>query len=128
MDSRIAIYVYEKSTVTIDPSSAVDFMRMDLTDFSAKYEATISSSTTTDLDEGVYGFVYNGTHGVSGPSTITTVTDDYDITRKNPWPTPPPPPPPPFVNNRDYEDHAKVFLVPLGSTIELGPDVSGDGS
>ena len=124
MDQRIAIYVYSKSTVTIAPASTVDFMQMDETDYSAKLLTTISSSVTTDLDEGVYGFVYTVSHGVSGPSSITIVTDDYDLERKNPWPQPPPPPPPPFENNRDYEDHAKVFLVPLGSTFELGADAS----
>jgi hypothetical protein len=128
MDQRIAIYVYEKSTVTIAPSSTVDFMQMDDTDYSAKFLTTISSSITSAIDEGVYGFVYSGSHGVSGPSTITTVVDDYDIQRKNPWPQPPPPPPPPFVGKHDYDDHTKIFLVPLGTTFDLGADLSTSGS
>jgi|JI10StandDraft_1071094.scaffolds.fasta_scaffold08699_10 hypothetical protein len=125
-DMRIALYVYAKSTVTIDPSASVDFMRMN-NDYTAKFEATISSSTTVDLYPGVYGFVYNGTHGVSGPSSVTLVTDVYDIQRKQPWPVPPPPPPPPFSSRSDWADHTTIFLVPLGSTFDLGADVSASG-
>ena len=126
-DERIAIYVYEKSSVTIDPSSSVDLMWMSTTDYTAKYETTISSSTTADLQPGVYGFIYNGTHGVSGPSTITIVTDTYDLQRKNPWPTPPPPPPPPFDGRTDWADHTTVFLVPLGASLDLSGDTSTSG-
>ena len=36
-DMRIALYVYSKSTVTIDPSASVDFMRMN-NDYTAKFE------------------------------------------------------------------------------------------
>ena len=122
-DSRIALYVYEKSTVTIDPSSAVDFMLMN-DDYTAKFDTSISSPVTLDLHPGVYGFVYNGSHGVSAPCTVTLVTDAYDIQRKNPWPTPPPPPPPPFALKTDWDDHCGIFLVPLGATFDIGTDVS----
>jgi hypothetical protein len=127
MDQRVAIYVYASSTVTIAPSSPVDLMRMDPLDYSARLQATIARSTTTTLAPGVYGFIYRGRHGVRGPSSITLVTDVYDIQRKAPWP-PPPPPPPPLAGNRDYEDHTRIFLVPLGSTLDLGADVSADGT
>jgi len=115
MDSRIALYVYAKSTVTIAPSSTVDFHRMN-NDYTAKFEATISSPITVDLDPGVYGFVYNGTHGVSAPSSVTTVVDTYDTQKKNPWPTPPPPPPSTFQGRNDWVDHTTIFLVPLSAT------------
>ena len=122
-DMRIALYVYSKSTVTIDPSSSVDFMRMN-DDYTAKFEATVSSSVTVSLDPGVYGFVFNGSDGVTAPGTVTLVTDSYDIQRKNPWPQPPPPPPPPFSLKTDWPDHCDIFLVPLGATFDIGTDVS----
>lgn len=126
MDSRIAIYVYTSSTVTISPSSTVELMKMQ-TDYSAKSEGNVSSWSGT-LNPGVWGFVYNGTHGVSYGSSgqVILVTDDYDVQRKTPWPSPPPPPPPPFALRDDWNDHCKTFLVPLGSTFELG-DSSGGG-
>lgn len=125
-DMRIALYVYEKSSVTIAPSATVDFMRM-MDDYSAKFEATISSSVTVDLYPGVYGFIYNGSHGVSAPSTVTLVTDGYDISKKSPWPTPPPPPPPPFAGRSDWVDHTTIFLVPLGATFAIALERSAGG-
>lgn len=118
-DMRIALYVYSKSTVTIAPSSSVDFDRMN-NDYTAKFEATISSPVTVDLNEGVYGFIYNGSHGVSAPSSVTTVVDNYDVQKKNPWPHPPPPPPTPFQGRNDWADHTTIFLVPLGGSFEPG--------
>lgn len=120
MDQRIALYVYSKSTITVAPNGTIDFMKMAVNDFSASLVSQISSSTTFDVNPGVYGFIWNTAHGVTAPSSVTIVTDDYDVARKNPWPSPPPPPPPPFVNNNKYGDHVGVFLVPLGATFDLG--------
>lgn len=125
-DMRIALYVYAKTPVTIAPSATVDFMRM-MDDYSAKFEATISSPTTVDLYPGVYGFIYNGSHGVTAPGTVTVFTDAYNINKKNPWPHPPPPPPPPFGGRIDWATHLTVFLVPLGATLEVALEHSQGG-
>ncbi len=130
MDMRIALYVYAESTVTIAPSATVDFMRMKV-DYTAKLESTITAGNpiTVLLKPGVYGFVYNGSHGVTAPPPpdVTTVIDTYDIAKKSPWPTPPPPPPPPFVARTDWATHTTIFLVPLGATFEIALERSSGG-
>ncbi|HVV84476.1 MAG TPA: hypothetical protein VHE35_15515 [Kofleriaceae bacterium] len=125
MSMRIAIYVYSKSTVTVAPDVTTDFMQMN-NDYTAGFVATISSPVSYDLDPGVYGFIYKSSHGVSGPTSITIVTDVYDVERKTAWPTPPPPPPPPFMNRRDWDQHRHIFMTPLGSTFVLGANASQD--
>ncbi len=115
MDSRIALYVYDKSTVTIDPSSNVDFHQM-ASDYSADFVMTISNAVTLDLKPGVYGFVYHGVHGVSAPSTVTLVGDCYYTQKKGTWPVPPPPPPLPFQGRNDWVAHTGIFLMPMSAT------------
>lgn len=126
-DSRIALYVYKNASITIDPQGgqSIDFMSMN-NDYTAKYEMTLTSSYTNTFSPGVYGFIYNGSHGVTAAGGTTIVTDAYDIQRKTPWPQPPPPPPPSFDGRTDWVDHTTIFLVPLGSTFSLGASSSGD--
>lgn len=126
-DSRIAIYVYKTTSITIDPQGqSIDWMSMN-DDYTAKFQVTLTSTYTNDFSPGVYGFVYNGSHGVTTGGSTSIVTDAYDVQRKDPWPQPPPPPPPPYVNRNDWNDHATIFLVPLGATFELGADESKSG-
>ncbi len=119
-DRRVALYVYDKSTVTLSPSSTVDFMKMK-PDYTAKFESQITTPVTVDLYPGVYGYIYNGTHGVDAPGTVTVVDDVYDIARKQPWPTPPPPPPSVFAGRTDWDDHVAIFLAPLGGDFDANP-------
>lgn len=110
-DMRVAMYVYEKSQVTIDPNGMVDFYRMG-DDYSAEFLQAISEPTTLDLTPGVYGYAYRDKHGLSyDPSSRVDLVLDYQ--KKKPWPQPPPPPPPSFIGRRDWGEHTALFMSPL---------------
>ncbi|HVV84477.1 MAG TPA: hypothetical protein VHE35_15520 [Kofleriaceae bacterium] len=119
-EMRAALYVYDLSKVTITPNGSIDFMQM-ADDYSAQFVMPISTTTTLTLKPGVYGFVYMDKHGISAPSTVTVVTD---VEKKKLWPEPPPPPPPPYIARRDWPEHAKIFMTPLG----VDEDEADDGA
>jgi hypothetical protein len=94
MDKRVALYVYEKSKVTIAPEGPIDLFRMG-NDYSTELVQSISEPTTLDLTPGVYGYAFASEHGITAPPTGVDLV--VDLQKKKPWPMPPPPPPPPYV-------------------------------
>lgn len=115
-DLRVALYVYEKSTVTISPDGPVDFYRM-VDDYSAEFVTAIAEPTALDLLPGVYGYAYRDKHGAA-PDPTGRVTLVVDLQRKQPWPMPPPPPPPPYVGRRDWREHTTLFMAPIGFEVD----------
>ena len=119
--NRVALYVYEKSEVTITPDVPADFYQLG-DDYSTKLREVISDTVVLPLEPGVYGFVYEEKHGIEAGDGVQLV---IDVHRKKPWPAPPPPPPPPFVHRRDWSEHLELFMAPLGA--DLGEDGSAAG-
>ena len=109
-EMRVALYVDKSTKVTIAPVGPIDLYQMDAK-YGATFMAAIASEQSIALEPGVYGFAYLDRHGIDAGPEVRLVVDSQ---RKQPWPSPPPPPPPPFLGRRDWGDHLKVFLAPLG--------------
>lgn len=112
---RVALYVYEKTEIGIDPKQTIELEEM-ADDYTARPITKIGEPTTLTLPSGVYGFWYEEEHGIKADRSVTVVTDTV-IEHKQPWPKPPPPPPDRFLPRRDWDMHRAIFMIPLGSDI-----------